>query len=294
MVHFESFLKETTFLGISIKTPLLFLIKLIVIYLFVRISTAGVKYLFKRFMEKSKNSYLDATNVGFIQRFVIYILYIIGLTSFLAMVPGMEQISTSVLASAGIMAMAIGLASQEALSNLIGGLFIIFSRPFRVGDFIQVEGGVTGTVAEITLRHTMIRSLENRMVLIPNSKINSSTITNSTIIETKTCSYIEIGVSYTTNLDKAIDVMREEIMKHPLLLDNRTAEERTNNVPQVIIRVIKLGDSSITLKAWAWADSSSNAFIMKCDLFKSIKERFDKENIEIPYPYFNHLVKNKL
>jgi len=292
-MHFESFLKETTFLGISIKTPLLFFIKLIVIYLFVRISTAGVKYLFKRFMEKSKNSYLDATNVGFIQRFVIYILYIIGLTSFLAMVPGMEQISTSVLASAGIMAMAIGLASQEALSNLIGGLFIIFSRPFRVGDFIQVEGGVTGTVAEITLRHTMIRSLENRMVLIPNSKINSSTITNSTIIETKTCSYIEIGVSYTTNLDKAIDVMREEIMKHPLLLDNRTAEERANNVPQVIIRVIKLGDSSITLKAWAWAESSSNAFIMKCDLFKSIKERFDKENIEIPYPYFNHLIKNK-
>lgn len=72
----------------------------------------------------------------------------------------MEKVSNSILASAGIMAMAVGLASQEALSNIVGGLFIIFSRPFKVGDFIQVDNVIIGTVREITLRHTVIQNAE--------------------------------------------------------------------------------------------------------------------------------------
>jgi small-conductance mechanosensitive channel len=81
--------------------------------------------------------------------------------------------------------------------------------------------------------------------------------------------------------------MREEIMKHPLLIDHRNAREKKDNIPQVIIRVIELGDFAITLRAWAWASDVSNAFILKCDILKSLKERFDKEGIEIPYPCNN-------
>ena len=188
-------------------------------------------------------------------------------------------------------AMAVGFASQEALSNFVSGLFIVFGKPFRIGDSIMIDSVVNGTVAEITLRHTIIKSLDNRMIIIPNSKINSSTIVNSTIAEQDTCSFIDVGVSYDTNLDKAINVMRDEIMHHPLLIDRRTPEEKQGNTPQVVIRVIALGDSAITLKAWAWAANAGNAFVLKCDLLKSIKERFDKENIEIPYPYNNVIVK---
>ena len=159
-----------------------------------------------------------------------------------------------------------------------------------MGDYIKVDEVVVGTVTEITLRHTVIRNAENRMILIPNSKINSSTIINSTFGDYSTCSFIEVGVSYTTNLDQAIQVMREEVMKHPLLIDHRTAAEKKNGTPQVVIRVMNLGDSAITLRAWAWAGSTGDAFVLKCDLLKSIKERFDQEKIEIPYPYFNQVV----
>ena len=140
---------------------------------------------------------------------------------------------------------------------------------------------------EITLRHTVIRDAENRMILIPNNKINSSTIINSSYGDTSTCSFVEVGVSYTADLNRAIDVMRDEIMKHPLLIDHRTEQDKENGVPQVVIRVTNLGDSAITMRAWAWASSAGNAFAMKCDLLKAIKERFDAENIEIPYPYLN-------
>ena len=280
-----------TVFGVSIRYMLVFLIKANVICLVVRVFTALAKHLFYRSSVRNGKRVLDETKVAFIRQMVVAGIYIIGIAAFLSLVPGMEKISNSILASAGIMAMAVGLASQEALSNIVGGLFIVFSHPFKVGDFIKVDDGdVIGTVVEITLRHTIIRNIENRMILIPNSKINSSTIINSSYGDSSTCSFIEIGVSYNTQLDFAIQVMREEIMKSPLLIDHRTAEEKSKGIPQVIIKVINLGDSAITLRAWAWASTSANALNMKYDLLKSIKERFDAEHIEIPYPYYNQIV----
>lgn len=282
---------NNTVLDISIEKVITFFIKAFLIYAITQATVSFTKYLFRRSQKRKKVAFLDKTTVGFIQRIVVYSLYIIGAAIFLSLIPGMEKVSSSILAGAGIMAMAIGFASQEALSNIIGGMFIVFAKPFRIGDSIKIDEVVNGTVSEITLRHTIIRSLDNRMIIIPNSKINSSTIVNSTIGEQETCSFIEVGVSYETDLNKAMDVMREEIMRHPMLIDRRAPEEKQAGTPQVIIRVIELGDSAIKLKAWAWAASAGDAFVMKCDLLKSIKERYDKENIEIPYPYNNVIVK---
>ena len=282
---------NNTILNISIEKLISFFIKALLIYGITQVAVSFTKYLFRRSQKRKKLAILDQTTSSFIQRLIVYTLYIIGMAIFLSLIPGMEKVSSSILAGAGIMAMAVGFASQEALSNFVSGLFIVFGKPFRIGDSIMIDSVVNGTVAEITLRHTIIKSLDNRMIIIPNSKINSSTIVNSTIGEQDTCSFIEVGVSYDTNLDKAIDVMRDEIMHHPLLIDRRTPEEKQGNTPQVVIRVIALGDSAITLKAWAWAENAGNAFVLKCDLLKSIKERFDKENIEIPYPYNNVIVK---
>lgn len=273
--------------GLSVRWLITFAVKGCVIYLFVRLLTGITKYLFYRSMHKQGKIVLDETKVSFMRRIIVTAIYIIGIAAFLSLIPGMEKVSNSILASAGIMAAAVGLASQDALSNIIGGLFIIFSQPFKLGDFIEVDSTIKGTVMEITLRHTVIRDAENRMILIPNNKINSSTIINSSYGDTSTCSFVEVGVSYTADLNRAIDVMRDEIMKHPLLIDHRTEQDKENGVPQVVIRVTNLGDSAITMRAWAWASSAGNAFAMKCDLLKAIKERFDAENIEIPYPYLN-------
>ncbi len=282
---------DASFFGVSVSWITTFVIKGLVIYLFVRIVTAIVKFLFRRAQRRQRKIVLDETKIGFLRQIVITAIYIIGVSAFLSLIPGMEKVSNSILASAGILAMAVGLASQEALSNVIGGLFIIFSRPFKVGDFIKVDDIVTGTIVEITLRHTVIRNIENRMILIPNSKINSSTVINSNFGDTHTCSLVDVGVAYNTDLDRAMALIQEVAMDHPLLIDKRSPEDKKNNVPQVLVRVIELGSSAITLRAWAWADGNANAFVLKCDLLKAIKERFDREGIEIPYPYSNHIIR---
>ncbi len=281
---------DTIIFGVSVRWIVGFVIKGILIFAFVKILTTIIKYLFNRSQKKQGRIVLEETKLGFIRQIIIAIIYIIGITGFLSLIPGMEKVSNSILASAGIVAAAVGLASQEALSNVIGGFFIIFSSPFKVGDFIKIDESIMGTVEEITLRHTILRNLENRMILIPNNKINSSTIINSSFGDTSTCSFIEIAVSYATDLNKAFEVMRDEIMKNPLVIDHRTKAEKKKGVPEVIIRVISLEDSAVTLRAWAWASTSWNAYVLKCESLKAVKERFDKENIEIPYPYYNQII----
>jgi len=78
--------------------------------------------------------------------------------------------------------------------------------------------------------------------------------------------------------------MQDEIARHPFFIDTRTAENKKQNTPLVVARVVALADSSVTLKAWAWAKNSTDGFILYCDLLQSIKKRFDENNIDIPYP----------
>ena len=279
------------FLGITLKEPLIFCVKAIVIYLFIRIILYVINLLYKRNQARTDRKKMDETSAKFITRIATTIVYILGVASILSLIPALEKIGTSILASAGILAMAVGLASQEALSNFVGGIFIIIGKPFKIGDFVELDAGVAGTVTEITLRHTVIRNAENRRIIIPNSTVNTSVITNSHIGESDTCAFVEVGVAYTENLDRCISVMRDEVEKHPYLEDHRTPAEKDNGTDKVIIRVMALGDSAITLRAFAWAKTPAEASVMKHDLLKAIKERFDKENIEIPYPYYNHIIK---
>ncbi|KAA6340678.1 Small-conductance mechanosensitive channel [termite gut metagenome] len=278
--------------GFPLEKPLILLIKALLICTVTWAGVSMVKFLFRRTEQNRSRVIIDRTAASFIRSIIIYVLYTLGGAVLLSLIPGMEKVGNSILAGAGILAMAAGLASQEVLSNFISGLFIVLGKPFRIGDMIKIDDTIVGTVVMISLRHTTICNLENRMIIVPNSKMNTSVIVNSTIGDPNTCCFIEVGVAYDTDLDKAIEIMREEIMKQPLLIDRRSAKDKKDNIPQVIIRVVELGNFSITLKAWAWASNYTNASVLKYDSLKSIKERFDKEGIEIPYPYNNVILTN--
>ena len=281
---------ETELFGVSLTMLVSIAVKIILIYLLIRLATSLVKHFIRKATKRETHA-LDKTTGNYLQQILVILIYVIGVSAIIGNIPGLEKIGSSILASAGILTAAVALASQEALSNFIGGVFIVVGKPFKLGDFIDVDGVAAGTVIEITLRHTVIRNAENRMILIPNSKINSSTITNSTIGDPATCAFIEVDVSYNDDLDKAMEVLRDEVMKHPSLIDRRSEAEKEAGEPQVKVKVMALGDSSITLRAWAWAASSGDAATMRFDLYKNIKERYDKEGIEIPYPYYNQIIK---
>ena len=106
--------------------------------------------------------------------------------------------------------MVIGIASQEALANIIGGIFIISFKPFRVGNVIKITDTLVGTVTDITLRHTVIRNYQNKMIVIPNAIINKEKVTNYDLEEKKICQWIEVGISYNSDIDLAKRIMKEE------------------------------------------------------------------------------------
>ncbi len=240
---------------------------------------------------QSKRVNVDPTNFSFLKNSISFILFAIGLIIIFKITPALSEFTSAIFAGAGILAAVIGFASQKAFSNIIGGIFILIFRPFRVKDTIEFGNGNRGVVEEITLRHTIIRNYENRRIIIPNSSISEETIINSDLIDLKIKKFIEFQISYESDVDLAKKVLQEEAEKHPLVIDNRTQEDLDNQVPKVIVRVILLGDYSVTIRAYVWAKSSDDAFVISCDLNETILKRFNNENIEIPYPHHSIIMK---
>lgn len=249
----------------------------------------------KKYSERIK---VDPTNYSFLKNSVSFIIFSIALFFIFSKIPFFRSLGNALFAGAGVFAAILGFAAQKAFSNIVSGIFILIFKPFRVGDTIEFSSQ-KGVVEEITLRHTSIKDYQNRRIVVPNSIISEDVIVNSDITDERIREHIVIGISYDSNIDKAIAIIQNVAEKHPLLLDHRTNEEIKTGEPKVMVRVISLADFSVQLKAYVWCNGNDNAFVLKCDLLKSIKEEFDKQGIEIPFPYRtivykNDLIKNKV
>lgn len=255
------------------------------------ISGSVLQTLFTRRIQKSKNLGEDPTSYKFIRSLAVIGIYFLGAILAILAFPSLRGTANTVLGGAGVIALIAGVASQEALSNIVGGIFIIIFKPFKLYDIIKISDEMVGVVSDITLRHTIIRNYENKMIVIPNAIINKEKVINYDLGDKKCCQWIEIGISYDSDIDLAKAIMKEECEAHPSIIDHRTLIEIKNNDPKVIVRVTNLGDSAITLRAWAWAKDYPTSFVMKCELYEGIKKRFDKEGVEIPYPHTTIVLK---
>ena len=226
----------------------------------------------------------DVTTYKYLRSLVTVSIYGTGVVLAALAIPAARDLATTALTGAGVLALIVGVAAQEAFANVIGGLFIAFFKPFRLGDVIKVAG-VTGRVEDLTLRHTVLNNFENKRIVIPNAIINKENIENYNLTEFKTCEFVEVGISYDSDVNQAIEVMREVAEGHSSVLDNRTAREKENGEPVVKIQVIELGDSAVKLRAWVWAATYMTGFRMRNDLYRLIKLRFDEVGIEIFFPH---------
>lgn len=242
----------------------------------------------------SKRLNADSTNFSFIKNSVGFIVFTSAFIFIFNKIPYLKSIGTALFAGAGVLAIVVGFASQKAFSNIISGIFILIFKPYKISDIIEFKDGRIGVVEEITMRHTLIKDYENRRIIIPNSIISEETIINSNILDEKIRKHLIFSISYDSNVDKAIEIIRDEAQNHPLLIDNRNKEEKENSDPIVIVRVVALSDFSVDLKAYVWTSGNDDAFVLKCDLLKSVKYRFDNEGIEIPFPYRTIVYKNEL
>lgn len=242
------------------------------------------KFLTKFIANRSDSLNIDPTRYNFAKNASTAIIITAALAFTFYAIPSLRSLGATIFAGAGIAAAAIAFASQQALSNIVGGVFLVIFRPFRVGDIIHVNGN-SGTVEDITLRHTVIKSFENRRIIIPNAVMSNETIVNSTIKEEMMCRFVEFGISYDSSVDLAKKIILEEAIKHPSFIDNRTPEEIAEGEPKMRIRMIEHGDFAIKLRAYFWSSGPMEAMNAHWDLLEAVKKRFDAEGIEIPFPY---------
>jgi len=182
------------------------------------------------------------------------------------------------LTALGVGGLAVALALQDTLSNLFAGIHILVSKQVRPGDFIKLETGEEGYVVDISWRNTTIRMLPNNLVVIPNSKLASSIVTNYYMPEKMLSVLVSVGVSYDSDLEKVEKVVIE------------VAKEVMQTVPggvpeyEPFVRYSSFGDFSINFSVIMRAKEYTDQFLIKHEFIKRLHKRFKKEGIEIPFP----------
>ena len=220
---------------------------------------------------------IDPAVVEFIHGLVRYLLFIIVLIAALGRV-GVQ--TASVVAVIGAAGLAVGLALQGSLSNFAAGILIVAFRPFKSGDFVEVSG-VAGIVESIQIFQTVLKTGDNKMVVVPNGAIIDGAITNYSRHPVRRIDMV-IGVSYKADLKKTKEVLRSVIENDPRVLNDK----------DIIIGVVALADSSVNFNVRPWV-KTEDYWPAYYDLMQGIKEALDENGIEIPFPQMDvHL--NKL
>ncbi|MEX2720689.1 MAG: mechanosensitive ion channel family protein [Candidatus Wukongarchaeota archaeon] len=210
-----------------------------------------------------------------INKIIALLVYLIA---FLIILDHFDIAISPLVAAFGIAGLAIALALQSTLSNLFAGLNIISDRPVDVGDFIELEGGLTGYVEDIGWRSTRIRTLPNTLVTIPNSKLAESIITNHSKPVPEMSVVVQCGVAYDSDLTKVEKVTIE------------VATEIQKTVPGALktfepfIRYHTFGDSNINFSIILRIEKPVDRFLVVHEFMKALKARYDKEGIEISWP----------
>lgn len=216
-----------------------------------------------------KNPRFDRTLSNF---FASMARYGILLVVFIAVLNRFGVETTSLVAAIGAAAFAVGLALQGTLSNVASGVMLVFFRPYSLGDFVEVAG-VSGSVKDINLFTTELATPDNKTIIVPNGQAWGGVITNYTVKPTRRVD-ITFSISYDDDISKAMDVIRAHY----------EADERVHKDPEFFVGVVAHGASSIDIVARAWANTT-DYWPVYFDAMKGIKEAFDKNDIEIPYPH---------
>ena len=216
-------------------------------------------------LEKTKT---DPAVVSFVGSMIYFLILIFAVLAALAKF-GIQ--TASFVAILGAAAFAIGFALQGSLANFAAGVLILVLRPFKVGDFID-GAGVAGTVKDIQLFTTVLATPDNVKIMVPNGKLFGDTIKNFSGFDTRRIDFV-IGIGYTSDIQKAYDVLMNLIKKDTRILSD----------PPTNIAVSELADSSVNFVVRPWV-KRSDYWGVKFDLTRKIKEAFDENGIEIPFP----------
>jgi small conductance mechanosensitive channel len=219
--------------------------------------------------------YVDRTTINFLAQLARMGVYVFAFICYAHIIPALAGLGTAWLASVSVISVIVGLAAQNTLGNLIAGISLLLYRPFKVGDRLQVTaptGLETGVIESLNLGYTVLKTDDNRRVVVPNSAMASQTTVNLTGEDPRMMCTVPFTISYHSDLDKARAIILELARQHPL-------------AKQVLgCPVTQVGPVGVVITVSAWCSDVGAAGQLKCDLLEQIHRRFAKEGIEPPLP----------
>ncbi len=251
-------------------------IKLLVALILLFVSFKAINFLARRIEKAAERKHADKTvsrTASYITRIGLKIVVLVCLIGYVGIDTGGL---TALIASLGV---GLGLAVNGALSNLAGGVLILLTRPFRIDDYIEAQG-FGGTVEEIHITNTKLRTPDNKIIYIPNGSLSSGTIVNYSLQETRRVDEV-FSIAYSADFKRAKAVIEELCNSHPLVLKD----------PAPFVRVSEHAASSINLTMRVFV-KSADYWTVKFDMLESVKERFDQEGIAIPFNQLDVHIQN--
>lgn len=230
------------------------------------------RWIARRLTNLAKRMMARADIEDTLERFLGNLLFAVLMT--VVIIAAINQLgieTTSLLAVLGAAGLAVGLALQGSLSNFAAGVLIVAFRPYRVGDYIEA-GGVAGTVVEVQIFTTVLKSPDNKKIIVPNSQVMDAEIVNYSANDTRRVDLVA-GCGYGDDLDKV-----RQVLEGIVAGDSRVLAE-----PAPTIAILELGDSSVNFVVRPWV-KSEDYWAVYFDLTEQIKKRFDAEGLSIPFP----------
>ena len=258
----DNFLELVRVYGMKILIALtILIIGWISINVFIKIFTKKV----------SKSKKVEPSLESFIISLTSVTLKILLIVTVISMV-GVEV--TSFIAILGAVGFAVGLALQGSLGNFAGGILILTLKPFKIGDFIETQGHM-GVVNSITVFNTILKTVDNKTVIIPNGAVSNGNIVNFTSEKLRRVDFV-FGISYKDNIDKARKIIEDLIKKEKRIIKNDKDKK-----PQIVVS--NLGDSSVDITVRVWT-KLEDFWDVRFGMLENVKKDFDKKGISIPFP----------
>lgn len=263
---------EIPFIGITVFSIIAAIVVIIIGYI---VASLVCRYIRKTMLKANMSKILAEFTSRVVKIMLIIVVVAMGI-SFLGIDVGAALISLSVVSG-----FVLGFAFQETLGNLAAGFMIAITKPFKVGDYVDLADK-TGTIKSVGASITKINTLDNKRVIIPNSKIWGDPIVNYTALNLRMID-MSVGIGYEDDMGKAINVSMKVLKNNKFVIED----------PAPIVAVAELGDSSVNLLVRPWV-KTSDYWAAKWDITQKIKEAFDKEGISIPFPQRDvHLFQEK-
>jgi len=260
------------------------IVELLIYAVIAAVATTIILLVYGKFV-KNKLKAKNNLTIRFTQNIIRVAIILVAAIWVLVSSTATTSIGKVLFQGTAIVGAVVGLAAQPVLGDFFSGIAITLNKPFEIGDWIELENGTAGVVADITPRHVVLRSLGTVEIIVPNSKINALMLKDTSFKKLRSVK-MEFNVAYGTDVDKASEIIKNEVINSEL-----TVPAKDDEYGPVFFE--SFADSSLVLSMVVYFKQSTSGLAVKTDINKRVNDAFNREGIEIPFNYVNVVMQGK-